>query len=104
MPRVTAINALEPEMRKLSDEQLRAKTEDFRNRIQDRLSRIVDEPDADPDRIKQLEDERHRPTSEVLDESIHEAFAVVREAGRRLLNMRHFDVQLFGGMVLNNGP
>ncbi len=103
MPRVTAINALEPEMRKLSDEQLRAKTEDFRKRIQGRLSRIVDEPDADPDRIKQLEDERLRATSEVLDEILDEAFAVVREAGRRVLNMRHFDVQLIGGMVLHNG-
>jgi preprotein translocase subunit SecA len=103
MPRVTAINALEPEMRKLSDEQLRAKTEDFRKRIQDRLARIVDEPDADPDRIKQLEDERLRATSEVLDEILDEAFAVVREAGRRVLNMRHFDVQLIGGMVLHNG-
>ena len=103
MPRVTTINALEPEMRKLSDEQLRAKTEDFRKRIQDRVSRIVDEPDADPDRIKQLEDERLRATSEVLDEILDEAFAVVREAGRRVLNMRHFDVQLIGGMVLHNG-
>ncbi len=103
MPRVTAINALEPEMRKLSDEQLRAKTEDFRKRIQGRLSRIVDEPDADPDRIKQLENERLRATSEVLDEILDEAFAVVREAGRRVLNMRHFDVQLIGGMVLHNG-
>ena len=103
MPRVAAINALEPEMRKLSDEQLRAKTEDFRKRIQDRLARIVDEPDADPDRIKQLEDERLRATSEVLDEILDETFAVVREAGRRVLNMRHFDVQLIGGMVLHNG-
>jgi preprotein translocase subunit SecA len=103
MPRVTAINALEPEIRKLSDEQLRAKTEDFRKRIQDRLARIVDEPDADPDRIKQLEDERLRATREVLDEILDEAFAVVREAGRRVLNMRHFDVQLIGGMVLHNG-
>ncbi len=103
MPRVTAINALEPEVQKLSDEQLRAKTEEFRKRIQDRLSRIADEPEADPDRIKQLEDERLRAINEVLDEILEEAFAVVREAGRRVLNMRHFDVQLIGGMVLHNG-
>src|SRR5216684_3007790 len=103
MPRVTAINALEPEVQKLSDEQLRAKSEEFRKRIQDRLSRIADEPEADPDRIKQLEDERLRAINEVLDEILEEAFAVVREAGRRVLNMRHFDVQLIGGMVLHNG-
>ena len=103
MPRVGAINALEPEMQKLSDEELRAKTEEFRKRIQDRLSRIAHEPDADPDRSKQLEDERLRAINEVLGEILEEAFAVVREAGRRVLNMRHFDVQLIGGMVLHNG-
>jgi preprotein translocase subunit SecA len=103
MPRVTAINALEPDIRKLSDDQLRAKTEEFRRRIQDRLARIADEPEADPDRIKQVEEERLRATSEVLNEILEEAFAVVREAGRRVLNMRHFDVQLIGGMVLHNG-
>jgi preprotein translocase subunit SecA len=102
-PRVAAINALEPEIQKFSDEQLRAKTEEFRKRIQDRLARIADEPDADPDRIKQLEDDRRRAINEVLDEILEEAFAVVREAGRRVLNMRHFDVQLIGGMVLHNG-
>src|SRR5438876_9651382 len=103
MPRVLAINALEPERQKLSDEQLRAKTDEFRKRIQDRLSRIADEPDSDPDRVKQLEDERLQAANEVLDEILDEAFAVVREAGRRVLNMRHFDVQLIGGMVLHKG-
>jgi preprotein translocase subunit SecA len=103
MPRVLAINALEPEVRKLSDEQLRAKTEEFRKRIQDRLSRVADEPGADPDRIKQLESECLQASKEVLDEILEEAFAVVREAGRRVLNMRHFDVQLIGGMVLHKG-
>ena len=103
MPRVLAINALEPEMQKLSDEQLRAKTEEFRKRIQDRVARIPEEQEPDPDRVRQLEDERLRVTKEVLDEILEEAFAVVREAGRRVLNMRHFDVQLIGGMVLHNG-
>jgi preprotein translocase subunit SecA len=103
MPRVAAINGLEPEMRQLSDEQLRTKTEEFRKRIQERLARIADEPDADPDRIKQLEEERLRAINEVLDQILEEVFAVVREAGRRVLNMRHFDVQLIGGMVLHNG-
>jgi preprotein translocase subunit SecA len=102
-PRVAAINALESEIQELSDEQLRAKTDEFRKRIQDRLSRIPDEPDADFDRQKELDKERLDATNEVLDEILEEAFAVVREAGRRILNMRHFDVQLIGGMVLHQG-
>jgi preprotein translocase subunit SecA len=103
MPRVAAVNTLEPEMQKLSDERLRAKTDEFRKKIADRLSRIQDEPDADPERLKELDKERLQATNEVLDEILEEAFAVVREAGRRVLNMRHFDVQLIGGMVLHQG-
>ena len=103
MPRVQLINALEPQMQKLSDEQLRGKTEEFRQRIQERVARIPDEPDADRDRLKQIDDDRRKVTNEVLDEILDEAFAVVREAGRRVLNMRHFNVQLIGGMVLHRG-
>ena len=103
MPRVEAISALEPQMQRLSDDQLRAKTDEFRQRIQERLSRIPDEPEADPDRAKQIEDERRQAINEILDEILVEAFAVVREAGRRVLNMRHFDVQMIGGMVLHQG-
>jgi preprotein translocase subunit SecA len=103
MPRVAAINAIEPEMRKLTDEQLRAKTDEFRQRIQERLAGIPDEPDADQDRRKELDAERTKLVNEVLDELLVEAFAVVREGGRRVLNMRHFDVQLIGGMVLHHG-
>src|SRR5271168_872729 len=103
LPRVTEISALEPAMQKLSDDELRAKTDEFRQRIQDRMSRIADEPDADADRKKQMEDERLSAIREVLDEILVEAFAVVREGGRRVLNMRHFDVQLIGGMVLHQG-
>ncbi|HTS60139.1 MAG TPA: preprotein translocase subunit SecA [Terriglobales bacterium] len=103
LPRVEAINALEPAIEKLSDEQLRAKTDEFRRRIQDRLSQIPDEPDADPDRQKELDEQRAAATNEVLEQILEESFAVVREAGRRVLNMRHFDVQLIGGMVLHQG-
>src|SRR5207237_9166438 len=103
MPRVEAMTVLEPEMQKLSDEQLRAKTDEFRRRVQERLSAIPDEPDADPDRIKQLEEERTKVLNEALDEILVEAFAVVSEAGRRVLNMRHLDVQLIGGVVLHVG-
>ena len=112
-PRVLAINALEPEMQKLSDDELRAKTAEFRARVQERLSSITDEPSADADapdidlqnsdRQKEIEAERAVVLKGVLDELLEEAFAVVREAGRRVLNMRHFDVQLIGGMVLHEG-
>src|SRR5437762_3627198 len=75
-PHVAAINAEEPEIEKLSDEQLRGKTAEFRARL---------------------------ANGETLDDLLPEAFAVVREAGRRVLNMRHFDVQLIGGAVLHKG-
>jgi preprotein translocase subunit SecA len=91
MPRVAAINALEPEVRQLSDEQLRAKTVEFRARIAARLEGLTDE--------KEIEEAER----EALDELLHEAFAVVREAGWRTVGMRHFDVQLIGGMVLHQG-
>ena len=112
-PRVTAINLLEPQMQKLSDDELRAKTAEFRARVQERLSSIADDPEAEPnrpdtdvqdiDRQKEIEAERAEVLKGVLDELLEEAFAVVREAGRRVLNMRHFDVQLIGGMVLHEG-
>ncbi len=114
MPQVQAISALEPEMRKLSDAELRAKTDEFRKRIQARLSKLSaapataepdseDEDEDDPDRQKQIEKEQYDALQQALDEMLVEAFAVVREAGRRVLNMRHFDVQLIGGMVLHSG-
>jgi preprotein translocase subunit SecA len=103
MPRVQAINALEPAIQKLSDDELRAKTEEFRKQVQERVGKIPDEPDADHDRRKELDAERLKAVNEVLDDILEEAFAIVREAGRRVLNMRHFDVQLIGGMVLHQG-
>ena len=118
MPNVRAINALEPEMQKLSDADLRAKTDEFRKRIQDRLSRVGGnngnspavpeiasdaEEESDFDASKRVEKELYDALQEALNEILPEAFAVVREAGRRVLNMRHFDVQLIGGMVLHDG-
>src|SRR5690348_13492073 len=90
-------------MQALTDEQLRAKTDEFRQRIQERMSSVHDEPEADPERAKQIEKERNEVLKQALDEILEEAFAVGREAGRRILNMRHFDVQLIGGMVLHEG-
>ncbi|MFZ0806963.1 MAG: preprotein translocase subunit SecA, partial [Candidatus Sulfotelmatobacter sp.] len=119
MPDVAAINALEPEIQKLTDEELRAKTDDFRQRIQERMSRrgggssegppaagtsvAGGEEEDDLDRQKRLEKEEYEALQEVLNDILPEAFAVVREAGWRVLNMRHFDVQLIGGMVLHKG-
>src|ERR1700690_652279 len=103
MPNVEAINALEPETQKLSDDDLRAKSEEFRRRVQARIGQFTIPPDSDPDQIKQLENERAQTINTALDEILVEAFAIVREAGRRVLNMRHFDVQLIGGMVLHSG-
>jgi preprotein translocase subunit SecA len=96
---VQQINALEPQMQQLSNEQLRAKTEEFKERIQAKLAAL--EPDSE--NPKQFEDEQKRIVQEALDEVLPEAFAVVREGSRRMLNMRHFDVQLIGGMVLHQG-
>jgi preprotein translocase subunit SecA len=90
-PVVAAINALEPETQKLSDEQLRAKTAQFRERIKARLEGLTD-----ADEIKAAE-------KAAMEEILPEAFAVVREAGWRTVHMRHFDVQLIGGMVLHSG-
>jgi preprotein translocase subunit SecA len=98
-PRVARISALEPEIKKLSDAELRAKTDEFRARIQQRLEQLeVDESDP-----KAAEQARGAAIEQVLDEILEEAFAVVREAGWRVLGMRHFDVQLIGGMVLHQG-
>jgi len=90
-PLVEQMNALEPEMQKLTDEQLRAKTEEFKQRIRERVDSIEDP------------DEKAAATKEVLDEILPEAFAVAREGGWRVLKMRHFDVQLIGGIVLHQG-
>jgi len=76
MPLVDRINGLEEEISKLSDSELRAKTHEFKNRLQE---------------------------GETLDDLLPEAFATVREASKRVLGMRHFDVQLIGGIILHQG-
>ncbi len=114
MPQVQAVNALEPQIQKLTDDQLRAKTDEFRQLIQQRLSQVAPISQADPadaasadepnhDERKEFEKREYEALQEVLNEILPEAFAVVREAGRRILKMRHFDVQLIGGMVLHQG-
>ncbi len=91
-PRVVRMNALEADMQRLSDDELRAKTDEFRAYIAERMNGV---PTDTKEYIHQLQD--------VLDEVLEPAFAVVREVGRRKLGMRHFDVQLIGGIVLHDG-
>ncbi|QHS51502.1 preprotein translocase subunit SecA [Edaphobacter sp. 12200R-103] len=95
LPTVAQINALEPALQALSDEELRNKTAEFRKRIADALVGIEDTPEN--------AEERYAAEKAALDALLPEAFAVVREAGRRVVQMRHFDVQLIGGMVLHSG-
>ena len=76
MKTVQEINKLEPDMQKLSNEQLQSKTDEFKKRLAD---------------------------GETLDDLLVEAYAVVREASVRVLGMRHFDVQMMGGIVLHQG-
>ena len=75
-PYITEVNLLEEEIKVLSDEELKGKTVEFKQRL---------------------------AKGETLDDILPEAFAVTREAGRRVLGMRHFDVQLLGGMILHKG-
>ncbi len=87
---VEHINALEPEFAKLTDDELRAKTQEFKDILAKRPTSKNFKEDL------KLE-------KEALDKILPEAFATVREAGKRVLNMRHFDVQLVGGYFLHNG-
>jgi preprotein translocase subunit SecA len=82
-PWVTEINLLEEDIQRLSDDELRGKTAEFKQRLE---------------KTKSVNEEK-----ELLDEILPEAFAVVREAGKRVLGLRHFDVQLLGGIILHKG-
>ncbi|MDH4293550.1 MAG: preprotein translocase subunit SecA, partial [Betaproteobacteria bacterium] len=99
---VRAINALEPQMAALSDDQLREKTTEFRDRINKAVADGA--PAHDAGAVQGVHsaalDSRRRTA---LDSILPEAFAVVREAGKRVLGMRHFDVQMVGGIALHNG-
>ncbi|MCX7839863.1 MAG: preprotein translocase subunit SecA, partial [Anaerolineae bacterium] len=117
-PLVAQINALEPHIQKLTDAQLRAKTDEFRARLDDELreprARVrdlrqqFDTADTDTRRIleeqlKQAEKELLDAERAALDAILPEAFACVREASVRTIGLRHFDVQLIGGIVLHEG-
>ncbi|MBM3251357.1 MAG: preprotein translocase subunit SecA [Candidatus Omnitrophica bacterium] len=119
VPIVSLINSLEDKISKLSDVQLRAKTDEFKSKIKSKTKNSEDkireleelyENTADLDQkeiiekdLEQANEELKHITEEILDEILPEAFAIVREVGKRAINMRHFDVQLVGGIVLHKG-
>jgi len=101
---VDKTNSFEPAMQKLTDEELKGKTAEFRRRIDEALKNVPDVkliPDDAPKMPGQFRTQKDKVLDEVLEKMLPEAFAVVREAGRRVLNMRHFDVQLMGGAALH---
>ncbi len=90
--RIAAINALAPEFEQLGDDELKARFGTIRERVRGATAELPDEPVA-----------RRRYVTEVLDAELVEVFAIVREAAWRSLHMRHFDVQLIGGIILHEG-
>ncbi|HTY81272.1 MAG TPA: preprotein translocase subunit SecA, partial [Dehalococcoidales bacterium] len=132
-PRIDEINRLEPEFEKLSDEELRAKTDEFKNILKEATSsvesRLVeakqelcdakeclakatwdeDRSDADrrcknaQERIDSVEKDFHKEEADALNEILPQAFAAVREAAKRTLGQKHYDVQLMGGITLHMG-
>ncbi len=109
-PVVEQVNRFEPEIQKLSDAQLRAKTDEFRTRLKAQLDSHTSITSASPEWYERSQDEREALKRQrrvmqqrALDALLPETFAVVREAARRTVSMRHFDVQLLGGMILHEG-
>ncbi|HZM88343.1 MAG TPA: preprotein translocase subunit SecA [Blastocatellia bacterium] len=98
-PIVSEINALEPEMKRLTDDELRERTTKFREHVETRMAGAELTGGTAAEQKKALRD----ALDDALEEILVEAFAVVREASVRATGMRHFDVQLIGGMVLHRG-
>jgi len=117
-PYVEAINSLEPEYQKLADAELREKTDEFKKRLQEAtadLRKSLEEANAEAlaadseqreefkNRLDELDKQTRQAEADALEELLPEAFAAVREASRRTIGLRHFDVQLIGGAVLHEG-
>jgi preprotein translocase subunit SecA len=118
-PLVEQVNSLEPEFERMSDDELRGQTEVFRAAIAERVGSLRDELAAardawlqEPDSsvqiqlkldVDRLQKELRQAEAEAMDEIMPRAFAAVREAARRTIGLRHFDVQLIGGAVLHKG-
>ncbi|HEY7554492.1 MAG TPA: preprotein translocase subunit SecA [Candidatus Binatia bacterium] len=117
-PLVEGVNALEPAYQNLTDDDLRAKTEQFKNRLQESTAALrkelaeaeagfssldAEQREEHKERVAELDKQLRQAEADVLDELLPEAFAAVREASRRTIGLRHFDVQLIGGAVLHGG-
>jgi len=102
LPVVDQINSLEPEIQQLSDDGLRAKTQEFRERLR-QFVEAIDNAKKEVPRDENAIKAAQQDLKDALDAILPEAFAVCREGGKRVLNMRHFDVQLMGGIVLHDG-
>src|SRR2546422_5698218 len=117
-PYVGKISELEPEYQRLSDAELKGKTDQFKKHIAEataglnkdleeaRNEAVTVEPDQREElknSVEELDKELRQKESEVLEELLPEAFAAVREASRRTIGLRHFDVQMIGGVVLHEG-
>src|SRR5262245_59498946 len=117
-PYVLKINELEAEYQKLSDAELRDKTEQFKKRVREAtdplrsafdevqkeaLSADTEEREELKSRVEESDKELRKAEAQILEELLPEAFAAVRESSRRTIGLRHFDVQLVGGVVLHEG-
>src|SRR5262249_32288748 len=102
---VAKINVLEPQFEKLTDEQLRQENDELRQRVQSsyKAKREADEPGWENLTDQQRREADSRVYDPILDDVLPEAFALVREASKRTIGLRHYDVQLIGGMVLHDG-
>src|SRR5579875_1311585 len=102
---VEQINALEPVYEKYTNEELRAKINEFRQQVQEeyREKRAAAEPSWRNLTDQQIREADRKIYDPILDKILPDVFAIVREASKRTLGMRHFDVQLIGGMVLHDG-
>ena len=117
-PYVEEVNQFEPEFQRLTDTELKAKTQQFRNRLAEATASLQKEleearsealgadqeqRDEHKTRVEELDKALRDSEADVLEELLPEAFAAVREASRRTIGLRHFDVQLIGGAVLHEG-
>ncbi|MDP3790127.1 MAG: preprotein translocase subunit SecA, partial [Candidatus Omnitrophota bacterium] len=111
-PILNKVNSFEETASKLSDDELRAKTDEFKAKVKDNLSKYTEELESLERDLKEVvsKEEKERVKEKLkairdraFDDLLPEAFAVVREASKRTVKMRHFDVQILGGMVLHRG-
>ncbi|MDP2913085.1 MAG: preprotein translocase subunit SecA [Candidatus Omnitrophota bacterium] len=111
-PLVESVNSFEPQVSKLSDAQLRAKTDEFKQRIAERYKALLGEwrdleeaiaGSTSPDEKEKIKRKIRDMKNRIFEDVLPEAFAVVREAAKRRIGMRHFDSQLVGGIVLHQG-